>query len=235
MSVTRENRKIRDYLRKRLIRLAGDTGGDVFERPGSGGKIVSTYRWRNEHGEKSFRISWHNSISDRHFPKKIRGDIRRNLLFVSDLFIEDSSKQSELSDFGLKFFRDTNNTLPADDVVEWKQPSLVAKLRDLAVKLVGQPSWHYADIIDEIDDEKYPSDPLGLADMVSFGSQYFGGIKVASDDIYNFGTNVVFLFHEMDTIAMTHANRSLWGWSERHLFWCYRRNPKFFSSKGIAP
>ena len=82
---------------------------------------------------------------------------------------------------------------------------------------------------------EYPSDPLGLADMLSFGSQYFGGIKVASDDIYNFGTNVVFLFHEMDTIAMTHANRSLWGWSERHLFWCYRRNPKFFSSKGIAP
>lgn len=95
LSVTNENRRLRDYLRKRLIYLADMTGGNVSERRASGGRVISDYKWENKFGKHSFRIIWHNSVSDRYFSKTINSEIKRNLRPVIDLFEENETEQNK--------------------------------------------------------------------------------------------------------------------------------------------
>ena len=234
MSVTRENRKIRDYLRKRLIRLAEATGGEVHERSGSGGKTVSTYKWSNARGEKSFRISWHNSVSDRHFPKKIRGEIKRNLINVSELFYEEPSTRDEfLEEFGVPGRNSlANDWAPSGMALfEMRMAQLLKPLRDVGRSLIGPLSENNPAYWDEEErnPEEYPNDVLCLMNRVR-QSQFD-----TPDDIYAFEDNVLFLFYELDEISMLYANRSLLGWCERTLFWWRRRSLKFYKSEGVLP
>lgn len=95
MSVTRQNRRLADHCRKRLRWLASRTGGVVEERRASGGRIINDYHWSNRRGTRSFRIIWHQSVSDRYFPKTISAEIRRNLRSVSEIFEYEQDEQAE--------------------------------------------------------------------------------------------------------------------------------------------
>ena len=85
MTVARENRKVAKKVRKNLALVAKATDGNVEERSGSGGKIISRYYWETAEGNHEFIVVWHNSVSDRHFAKKLIGDVKRKLAEVPGL------------------------------------------------------------------------------------------------------------------------------------------------------
>jgi hypothetical protein len=239
MSITAENRKIRDYLRKRLIRLAAATGGEVRERRGAGGKIISTYKWLTSRGEGSFRISWHNSVSDRHFPNKIRGDIKRNLIAISELYYEDEITKSEiLNSAGIpgrsslaSVYKPVGIYMIEHRLIQWLEwQSRV--LENILAWITGPRSHNNKEYWEEENNnaEEFPNDFLNLADIGGTGGQF--GMP---DDIYAYEVNAVFMFHELDEISMLYANRSLMGWCERAMFWSRRRNPKYYTSSGVLP
>lgn len=96
MGITRENKRIASAIRKNLAQLAKDTNGYVEDRPGSGGKIVSTYVWDAEGSRHGFTMVWHNSVSDRHYVRKVAADVRRKLSEVPGFNVEKAPGKSAM-------------------------------------------------------------------------------------------------------------------------------------------